>query len=128
MTRDKTQFPKGAQESGPASIPLSLEFDAAEFAHFLHETGWSDDQKAEYVTLIWNVVCEFVALGWNVHPVQQARNACGKPQESDAETAPSKGRVVDSSYGDLAEKFMRLSGSNSLLGAGGVIDEQPSAN
>lgn len=123
MTQGKTQHKTGARETGPASGPLSLEFDAAEFAHFLSETGWSDEQKAEYVTLVWQIVCEFVALGFNVHPVQQARIACGKPAEICAESANSGADVVQFSHGDLIEEFMRLNGSAPVLGEeGGAIE------
>jgi len=121
--QDKTQHQKPALETRPATAPLSLEFDAAEFAHFLHQTDWSDEQKAEYIALVWNIVCEFVALGWGVHPVQQARDTCGKLPVSGAESASSEAVMVDSSYGELVGEFMRLNGSEPGSVAGGAIDE-----
>jgi hypothetical protein len=72
---------------------------------------------------VWNIVCEFVALGWGVHPVQQAQNDCGKLAESRAESVVSESGVVNFSHGDLIEEFMRRNGSEPGLGAGGVIDE-----
>ena len=123
MTRDDTQHQVRALDTRPTSAPLSLEFDAAEFAHFLHETGWSDEQKAEYVTEIWNIMCQFVALGWGVHPVQQAQDTCGEIAEIRQASASLGADVVDSSHADLVRKFMRLSGGEPARGAGGFIDE-----
>lgn len=111
------------QKTRSASGPPVLDFDASEFAHFLDDTGWSDEQKAEYITLVWNIVCEFVALGFNVHPVQQAKEPCGKLPETLAESALSEASMIDFSHSDLIEKFMRQSGPESVSGARGVIDE-----
>lgn len=121
--KDKTQHQNPALETRPASAPLSLEFDAAEFAHFLVETGWSDEQKAEYVTEIWIIMCQFAALGWGVHPVQQAQDTCGEIAEIRGESASLEAGMVNSSHSDLVRKFMRLSGSEPASGAGGFIDE-----
>ena len=123
MTRNKTPHQTGSHTTSPASGPLSLEFDAAEFAHFLHETGWSDEQKAEYVRLIWNIMCEFVALGWGVHPVQQAQDTCGEIAENCGDSVSSGADVVNSSHSELVGEFMRLNGSAPASGAGGVVDE-----
>lgn len=111
------------QETRSASGPPVLDFDASEFAHFLDDTGWSDEQKAEYITLVWNIVCEFVALGFNVHPVQQAKEPCGKLPENSAESASLEAGVVDSSHSDLIKTFMHLSGAQSDSESGGIINE-----
>lgn len=75
---DEFNTKTGKSASPHARNRNAVEFDPVEFMHFLEETDWSDDQKAEYVTLVWNIVCEFVALGFGVHPIQQAQDACGK--------------------------------------------------
>jgi hypothetical protein len=123
MTREKTQHHKDPDENRAVSNPLSLEFDASEFAHFLDETGWSDEEKAEYITLIWNIMCEFVSLGFGIHPVQQAQKDCGKSPETLRQSAARPGDLVDSSHSDLIEKFVRLNGSETGSGVGGIIDE-----
>ncbi|WPZ34510.1 hypothetical protein T8K17_25210 [Thalassobaculum sp. OXR-137] len=123
MTLEKTQNPIGLQEPRSATSPLSLEFDATEFAHFLSEADWSDEQKAEYITLIWSIVCEFVALGFNVHPVQQARVSCGEVPDFCGKSASLRPGMVNSSHGDLIEEFMRLNRPKAGSRAGGVIDE-----
>lgn len=65
---------------GPPMVSVDIE----EFAHFLDETGWSDEQKAEYLQALWGVVVEFAMLGFGFHPVQQAQNTCGQLPESAA--------------------------------------------
>lgn len=123
MVRDKTLHSTEHQKAGPDPKPLSIEFDAAEFVHFLNEADWNDEQKAEYVTLVWNIVCEFVALGWGVHAVQQAQTDCGKLPDSHANSVRSGNDVIDFSHGDLIEEFMRKSGAPPVHSVGGVIDE-----
>ena len=122
MVEDKKQHETTSTASDPASGPPSLEFDAAAFAHFLDDTDWSDEEKAEYIALVWQIVCEFVALGWGVHPVRQARITCGKLPETRAEEALAASSVIDSSHGHLIEKFMRRSGDDPGSGGEGVID------
>lgn len=84
-----------------------IDFDPLEFVHFLEETGWSDDEKIEYATLVWNIVCEFVAMGFEVHPLQQAQNSSGKLHVSPSEAPAERAEMVDSSYGQLVNEFMR---------------------
>lgn len=121
MTRETR--PTTNETGAPVSDPLSGEFDPAEFVHFLEETDWSDDEKAEYVRLVWNVMCQFVALGFDVHPIQQARDNCGKLTDERMVSPLLDNGVVNSSYGNLVEKFMRLNGVESDAGEEGVVNE-----
>ncbi len=60
-----------------------ITFDYSLYDHYLEDTELSDDQKREFLEALWSIICEFVALGFEVHPVQQANNeACGKLLES----------------------------------------------
>ena len=86
---------------------LTIEFGPREFHHFLEDTDWSDAQKTEYASLVWNIVCEFVAMGFGVHPVQLAQVSGGKPGGIRTEGTGSPAEVVDSSHGKLIEAFMR---------------------
>ncbi|MEQ8287856.1 hypothetical protein [Thalassospira sp.] len=100
----------------------SVEFDALEFMHFLEETDWTDEEKAEYIALVWNIICEFVALGFGVHPIQQAQEDCGKRTPSSTQPPLAAAAVVNSSHGNLIEKFVRLNGVESLSDGEGVSD------
>ncbi len=109
--------------STPCRDKRLVAFDAGEFAHFLSGTDWSDEQKAEYISLVWNIVCEFVALGFEVHPVNHAQDTCGKLPQAHGDPASAEADMVECSHGHLIEEFMRLNGSKPASGAGGVIDE-----
>ncbi|OSQ47045.1 hypothetical protein [Thalassospira alkalitolerans] len=100
----------------------SVEFDAVEFMHFLEETDWTDEEKAEYIALVWNIICEFVALGFGVHPIQKAQEDCGKRTPSSMQSPLAAAAVVNSSHSNLIEKFVRLSGVEPLSDGEGVSD------
>ena len=114
------KHPKTAAKSAG---PPALGFDAREFFEFVDETDWSDEEKTEYITLIWNIVCEFVAMGWGVHPIQQAKEDCGKPPENGSPGPLSAPDVVDSSHGELIKEFVRRSESLDRSSGIGVTDE-----
>ena len=122
--KNKKRFnAKAGSDSPPLTISPAFSFDADEFIQFLDETDWSDDQKREYLSLVWSIVCEFVALGFNVHPIQQAQKDCGKPQFSAVQPSSGTSEMVDSSHGELIEKFISLNGPVAALGEEGVADE-----
>tara|TARA_B100000683_G_C12388662_1_gene514518 strand:- start:510 stop:866 length:357 start_codon:yes stop_codon:yes gene_type:complete len=59
---------------------LSVDYDL--YAQYLEDTSLSEEQKREFLEALWSIICDFVALGFNVHPAQQAQNACGKLREN----------------------------------------------
>lgn len=100
----------------------AIKFDAAEFMQFLDATDWSDDQKTEYLNLVWEIVCEFVSLGFGVHPIQQAQGSCGQLSENASQPPIAARRVINSSHHDLVNEFVRLNGADVPSSAGGVAD------
>ncbi len=50
-------------------------FDPSEFMHFLDGTDMTEEAKREYLEFVWQIVSEFAAIGFGVHPVQQALDA-----------------------------------------------------
>ena len=60
----------------------SVEIDVERYDAYLKDSDLSDQQKRELLQALWNVIVEFVSLGFGVHPLQQA---CGKPEHSDAD-------------------------------------------
>ena len=55
--------------------------DYERYAPLLDDPDLTEEQKREFLQTLWSIVCEFVALGFEVHPAQQAQKACGKAQE-----------------------------------------------
>lgn len=106
------QTPKTKETSqAKTEAPLAIDFDAAEFMHFLEGTDWTDEEKSEYLALIWNIVCDFVAMGFDVHPVQQAKKTCGQVSEAADIPTPapedevhSKGNPILQEFGNALDK------------------------
>ena len=60
------------------------------YEHYLGDSDLTEEQKREFLQHLWNLICEFVSLGWGVHPVQQAlaaKEGCGKQPETFLESA-----------------------------------------
>lgn len=54
--------------------------DYERYQHILDDEDVSTEQKQEVLQIVWDLVCEFVALGFNVHPLDETPLKCGKPQ------------------------------------------------
>lgn len=69
----------GAVGTAPPNI---LHVDTARFAHHLESWDASGDEKAEYLTLIWRIVVQFVDIGYGIHPLSSAtQESCGQASE-----------------------------------------------
>ena len=49
----------------------TLLLDVEKYQHMLDDSDLSETEKREFLQILWNMVCEFVALGFGVHPLQQ---------------------------------------------------------
>jgi hypothetical protein len=56
----------------------TLSIDVELYQSYLDDSGLSEAQKKELLEMLWGIVCEFVMMGFNVHPVQQAKKSCAK--------------------------------------------------
>lgn len=63
--------------------PGTLSFDPELFIHHLESWEGSDEEKAEYLELVWQIVVQFVDLGFGIHPLSAAmQKSCGQlPQD-----------------------------------------------
>ena len=55
---------------------LKVEFDYALYAHHLDDEPMSEAEKEECLAALWMILSEFVMLGFDVHPAQQAKGGC----------------------------------------------------
>ncbi len=63
--------------------PRTLEFDPTLFVHHLESWDGSDEEKAEYLELVWQIVVQFVDLGFGIHPLSAtAQQTCGQLPQS----------------------------------------------
>lgn len=86
----------------PASA-VTVDYDL--YAHYLDDADLTEDQKREVLQAIWNIIVEFVSLGFGVHPAQQVEIACGKLFESAAKAAIPEPDALEYEDQHLTEKF-----------------------
>lgn len=53
------------------ATPATLTLDVALYEHYLEHCQFSDQEKQELLQTLWDLICEFVFLGFGVSPVQQ---------------------------------------------------------
>jgi hypothetical protein len=68
------------------TLKPTLTLDVELYQHYLDGSDLTNAEKAELLETFWSIICEFVRLGFGVHPVQQAQNAGGKHAENNGET------------------------------------------
>lgn len=85
----------------------TLSVDVEYYQRFLDDPDLSDAQKKELIETLWGIVCEFVMIGFHVHPVQQAQDACGQERIRTERPAQEDSRTVESHYGALIDAFVK---------------------
>lgn len=61
-----------------ASKPNALQVDVTRYQAYLDAPELSPEEREEIIKALWTIISGFVALGFDVHPVQQA---CGEVEE-----------------------------------------------
>lgn len=119
------------QELRPAAAPgLSFDgqtlpvvrIDYEKYERLLEGADITEEDRREFIETMWSIICEFVALGFGVHPVQQAQKTCGKDanitgklpagavntvEYKERSLARDFASVVDSVFEEAAEGFKR---------------------
>lgn len=94
--------------SSSLSASPSIAFDVADFLHFLSETDWSEAEKIEYASLVWDIVCEFVAMGFALHPLQLAQECSGKLESLTTLPGKHSADMVESTHQSLIREFVSV--------------------
>lgn len=79
--------------------------DFERYAHMLEDSDLTEEQKRELLQALWNITVEFVSLGFGVHPIQQAKEACGKPTEKSSNSALTASDTVYLDQSILSQFF-----------------------
>lgn len=78
----------------------TLKIDIKKYEHFLKNSNATEEQKQELLETYWHIICEFVAMGFYVHPVQDAleddQPPCGKHPKSGADIGIASQNTLDS--------------------------------
>jgi hypothetical protein len=59
----------------------TLSIDVELYQHYLDDSGLTDAEKQELIQTLWNIIVEFVQLGWGVHPLQKLQENSGESAE-----------------------------------------------
>lgn len=122
---DEKGFIEAMHRASNGGNAVFVDYDL--YAHFLDDSDLTEEQKREVLQLLWNIVCEFVSLGWGVHPLQQAlddKEACGKPSENAQEIAVSGSDAVQWLNMEYIEQFAIATGSEEDRNGKDVSDGQ----
>ncbi|MEM9619383.1 MAG: hypothetical protein AAF936_15620 [Pseudomonadota bacterium] len=88
-TKENTDTKTEMERSALPTLGVDYEL----YAHYLEHSDASEEDKRALVETLWSIIMTFVDMGFGVHPVQQAQQACGQLQEilpKPALTAPDE--------------------------------------
>ncbi|MEO1151122.1 MAG: hypothetical protein AAFW83_09060 [Pseudomonadota bacterium] len=109
------------QHTDKPATPSMITVDYEAYQHLLDDDTLSEDERREYLQAIWNIVVEFVSLGFEVHPLQQAQKARGKPGQRPRKPALSASDMLylDDQY--LRDNFNEFADLETETANEGVI-------
>lgn len=94
-------------ESNDKKTWPALMIDYSLYDEILADSGASDEEKREFLDVVWNIVVSFVDLGFGVHPLQQACE-----QKRDLSTLKFAD-VVKMNQTEIKGKFNQVKGEGS---------------
>ena len=74
----------------------TLTIDYALYEHLLETSDLSDQQKREFLDTLWNIIVNFVDLGFGVHPLQQIADASNHRSACEQNAIPLEYLTPDS--------------------------------
>jgi len=69
-------IPQPAIRHTGATRPV-ITVDVPLYEQYLAESDLTEEEKHEFLQTSWKFICEFVMLGYGVHPLQQVENGRG---------------------------------------------------
>ncbi|MFG6568829.1 hypothetical protein [Sulfitobacter sp. 1A13679] len=93
----------GKDRSSPKSI---LTVDAERYQSYLDGVDMTQAQKEEFLQALWSIMFTFVALGFEVHPLQEV---CGKTALNGGEGAKKAFGAVSSDDPDKEDNTNKFS-------------------
>ena len=112
MKGEKKRLQQSGQEDLNRTAPERpvITVDYEKYEHFLEDADLSEDQKREFLQALWQIIVGFVDLGFGVHPVQQAENACGQLRENGlkapleaADRVKCKSKSLSKTFEDISD-------------------------
>jgi hypothetical protein len=84
----------------------TLSIDVEFYQQYLDGSDLTDAQKQELLETLWGIVCEFVMMGFNVHPVQQAQQSCAKDRTLSLPVTQAALPTLESEGESLVQAFV----------------------
>jgi len=97
----------------PDSTEPSDAIDFEEFAHFFEGEDITEEQAREFLQIYWSLALEIMSLGFGFHPVQQARESCGKDAITVDELPAAASDGVHLTHDYITGNFEQMAGPNS---------------
>lgn len=85
--------PDAPAPDAPAKSVLKLDFE--KYEPLLADETIPEAQKRELIETLWSIITQFVAMGFEIHPVQAVQEACGQPTNTSDQSALSSAFMVD---------------------------------
>ncbi len=85
-----------------------ITIDYERYEQFLEKSDMTDVQKQEFLQTLWEVITEFVSLGFGVHPLQSHENICGKAVKEGKATALLTPNVIGFPDKNLSKSFKKV--------------------
>ena len=80
----------------PKTSAPALTLDVDLYQHYLDNSDLTQEEKIEFLQALWNLINEFVMLGFNVHPIQQVQKRSEQPLDYVESTTLLTSNMVDS--------------------------------
>lgn len=109
MTIDSKSAPRGRDEgvdqvdaSECAIGPPALAFECKKYRQFVEHYDLNEIEQHELLNVLWNMVVQFVDMGFGLHPIQKAMDHMLTIEETDARAVLASGHHQHSDR-ELAE-------------------------
>jgi len=97
----------------PQSTIPNDTIDFEEFAHFFEDEDITEEQAREFLQVYWSLALEIMSLGFGFHPVQQARESCGKDAVTLDELPAAASDGVHLTHDYITNNFEQMADPNS---------------
>lgn len=91
---------KDIEKTNDKTLTLDVEY----YQSFIDDVDISDEQKQELIETLWNIVVQFVDLGFGIHPLQQAK--LGDDHRTEQALAKLVGDFADEEFSKNKETIL----------------------
>ena len=94
--------------------------DYEKYLHFFEHADMSEQDKIIFLQTLYDVLLNFVDLGFGVHPVQLAQKACGQVEKNPPKSALTASDEVKCNHSPIVDYFENAAASKAGATGQGV--------